>query len=737
MKKRLFMMMLALTLLSVLCAAPSSAKTVSSARADNVFFYVLNSEGRSVLLKVMPLSELRQLSHGRPDGRNYYISSTDNYPAAQYCECRGFTVSELLEHVRSVTAVPGAEAVSFSGEDTLRLMATDSYGNYSRSWTARQLYGVKRYYFEGLYDGEHGWKNGWEIAGEDNSKFGITLEDYYRDYKDADPYYDDKRAVFDSGEETEVIFATSSYSGRTAGETLIASTEPGLAGCVRENGGVVGGCLGGLLSEDYALRLSLPMTEADLMAAHRTAYDNFKWIYNMRLDMENAPDIVSLGTVAEPTPSFTLSGGTLTVAFTCATPGATIYTGDDGAPQTPYTGPFTIDVADRDLSADPVTVYAAAVKEGWDDAGVLTFKYPGMAPTFRTVYSGMTGAPLTFTAAESVSVEEWTAWTKALLFVSMKTPLDTGYAVLDADSYTVDDAEKTVTFDGGLFTQSGSCSFIFHASKYADKRLSVTVKQPAPAPEAEKRYPLGEPITVRFDSVDYNDGLSVYVVPENGTRTMISAGFLDRTQPGQVTVKAEYFALASSAMSEPGVYTIELVNNRFSPSAQTVTVRLGGCFYDVPESAWYYGCVTELAERGIVNGAGGGMFCPGGTLTYGQAMRLLLVTAGCGEQERTGGHWASGFMDKAAAEGLIPGDVDPDAPISRLSCCRAAAKLSRAEAAAAASPFADTSDPAVIALWEKGVIDGVGGGLFDPDDTLTRAQISKIIWCLIRSEEGL
>ena len=198
MKKRLLILLLCLALLLALLL-PAQAKTIASAGAQNVFFYALNAEGKSVLLKVMPLSELQALAHGQADGTNYCISATDNYPTTQYCEGRGFTVMELLDHVKAATTVPGADRLSFSGGDTLRLMATDSYGNYTRSWTAQQLYGVKRYYFEGLYDSVHGWKTGWEVAGENDSKFGVTLEEYERKYRETDPYYEDKRAVFASG----------------------------------------------------------------------------------------------------------------------------------------------------------------------------------------------------------------------------------------------------------------------------------------------------------------------------------------------------------------------------------------------------------------------------------------------------------------------------------------------------------------------------------------------------------
>jgi hypothetical protein len=713
------------------CAVPASAKTITSAKADNVFFYATDAAGNSVLLKVLPLDELKSLTHGQDADHNYYISTTDNYPTTQYCEARGFTIPELLERVKSATTVAGASALTFAGDDVMRFMATDSYGNYSRSWTYQQLYGEPRYYFEGLYDSQTGWSTGWEVGGEDSSKYGLTLEEYAAQYQDADPYYAAKRAVFAGGAQTTVILATESFSGRTTTENLVASTEPGISSYIKSNGGTVAGCLKNALSDEYALRLSLPMTEADLMTGHRTAYDNFKWIYNIQLDTAS-PAIQSKGTVAQPVPSFSLSGDTLTITFTCATAGASIYYGDDGAPQTLYTGPITVDVTGRDLSADPVTVYATAVKEGCDDAGVLTFKYPGMAPAFETLYSGMAGETLTFSAAQSVSSADWQAWTGAISFVTVKTPSVSGYVTVDREAYTVDNAAKTITFASALFQDAGSYSFIFHAAKYADKSVSVTVKQAAPALTAPESVPFGSPVTVRFDSEKYLSGLSVYVTPQGGSRAMISSTYLDRTQAGQVTVRAEYYTAASTAMSGAGTYTLELVNNSYSPVSQTVTVKLTGVFTDVPESAWYYPFVADLTAAGVVNGVGNGLFAPTGTLTWGEALKLLMLTCGYEEQAPTGAHWASGYLDRAAADGLIPAGTDGDAVISRLAFCQTAARLLGAETTLTASPFPDTRDPAVLALYERGIISGTDQGTFLPDKTLTRSEISKIIWCILQ-----
>jgi hypothetical protein len=470
------------------------------------------------------------------------------------------------------------------------------------------------------------------------------------------------------------------------------------------------------------------MTEADLMSAHRTSYDNFKWIYNLQLDMAGTSTIQSKGTVAAATPTYSLSGSTLTITFSCETAGASIYYGWDGAPQTLYTGPITVDVSDRDLDASPVTIYATAVREGYDDAGVQTYQYPGMAPTFQTVYSGMTDTALTFTAADSVSAADWSAWTAALNFVTLKTPAVNGYVTVDKTAYTVDNSARTITFDASLFPDNGSYSFVFHATKYADKSVSVTMKKAAPTLQTASQASLGADVTISYDNAAYSSGLSVYVTPAGGSRTLLSGTYLDKTQSGSVTIRGAYF-------TEAGTYTLELVNNSFSPASQTVTVTLTAGFTDVPAGAWYETYVTELVAAGVVNGVGNGLFQPNGTLTWGQAVKLLLLAVGEDEQVPTGSHWASGYMDKAVADGIIPAGMDPNGAISRLQFCQAAAKALGLETTLTASPFTDTADADVLALYEAGIIDGVGNGQFSPDTTLTRAQISKIIWCVLHLED--
>lgn len=103
--------------------------------------------------------------------------------------------------------------------------------------------------------------------------------------------------------------------------------------------------------------------------------------------------------------------------------------------------------------------------------------------------------------------------------------------------------------------------------------------------------------------------------------------------------------------------------------------------------------MTGLANAGIINGVGGGLFAPEGTLSWGEAMKLLMLACGYEAQKPTSAHWASGYMDQAAADGLAAAGTDPDAVISRLEFCRTAAKALNAETTLAASPFPDTDDP--------------------------------------------
>ena len=55
-------------------------------------------------------------------------------------------------------------------------------------------------------------------------------------------------------------------------------------------------------------------------------------------------------------------------------------------------------------------------------------------------------------------------------------------------------------------------------------------------------------------------------------------------------------------------------------------------FSDVSSSSWCYKYVTELSDAGIIGGYSDGTFKPDNTVTYGAALKLIMLAAGYSEQ---------------------------------------------------------------------------------------------------------
>ncbi|MBQ7897928.1 MAG: leucine-rich repeat protein [Clostridia bacterium] len=151
-------------------------------------------------------------------------------------------------------------------------------------------------------------------------------------------------------------------------------------------------------------------------------------------------------------------------------------------------------------------------------------------------------------------------------------------------------------------------------------------------------------------------------------------------------------------------------------------------FIDVTDDMWHFDYVKYLYEKGIVGGMTEYSFEPDGTLTWGQALKILLLSSGEKEPSLSGSHWASGYLTRARQLGLIEGEINPDDKISRLDFCKVTAKAKGITAQPDSNPFTDTDDKAVLALYRAGVIGGMSANTFCPNETLTRGQIAKIIY---------
>ena len=154
-------------------------------------------------------------------------------------------------------------------------------------------------------------------------------------------------------------------------------------------------------------------------------------------------------------------------------------------------------------------------------------------------------------------------------------------------------------------------------------------------------------------------------------------------------------------------------------------------FKDVKTSAWYGSYVIDLYNDGIINGTSATTYAPNDTLTWGAALKLLLVSHGdLKAEDATGADWLKNTMAKAVELGIAPEDADGKALITRLAFCQTAAKLNKLAESKTESPFTDCTDGYVMALVDAKVINGMTETTFEPSATLTRAQIAKIIYQL-------
>ena len=175
----------------------------------------------------------------------------------------------------------------------------------------------------------------------------------------------------------------------------------------------------------------------------------------------------------------------------------------------------------------------------------------------------------------------------------------------------------------------------------------------------------------------------------------------------------------------------------FAPEAETSP------FTDVSPRDYYYEAVCWAAENEITGGVGGGFFAPDLTCTRAQIVTLLWRAAGSPEPQSTAcftdvapdAYYAkavSWAVEKGITTGTGDGKFSPDAPCTRAQAVTFLFRAAKAEASGAPD-FRDVAADAYYAAavkWatDNGITQGVGDGLFAPDQLCTRSQIVTFLW---------
>ena len=197
-----------------------------------------------------------------------------------------------------------------------------------------------------------------------------------------------------------------------------------------------------------------------------------------------------------------------------------------------------------------------------------------------------------------------------------------------------------------------------------------------------------------------------------------------------------------------GKYTFTMPASKVEIKATFVKKVETSPFSDVSTNAYYYEAVKWAQEKGITGGIGNGLFGPNQPCTRAQIVTFLWRAAGSPEPKAmssfadvsTDAYYAKAVawaVENGITTGTGDGKFSPDATCTRAQSVtflfRAIGKL--VDSKAEFSDVLTDSYYANAVAWavENGVTNGIGDGLFGPDNSCTRAQI---VTFLFRAYQG-
>ena len=193
-----------------------------------------------------------------------------------------------------------------------------------------------------------------------------------------------------------------------------------------------------------------------------------------------------------------------------------------------------------------------------------------------------------------------------------------------------------------------------------------------------------------------------------------------------------------------GKYTFKMPAGKVTVSATFAPEKTAADYFaDVPANSYYADAVLWAAKNGITGGIGNGLFGPNQPCTRAQIVTFLWRAAGSPEPKSMSSFSdvsADSYYAKAVAwaveNGITTGTGDgkfsPDATCTRAQSVtflfRAIGKL--VDSKAEFSDVLTDSYYANAVAWavENGVTNGIGDGLFGPDNSCTRAQIVTFLY---------
>ena len=312
-----------------------------------------------------------------------------------------------------------------------------------------------------------------------------------------------------------------------------------------------------------------------------------------------------------------------------------------------------------------------------------------------------------------------------------------------AYTYTVL-AKSDLTSGVYLTNPSGALASNYYVSSTANGVWTVSYSAPSSgggSSSSSRRYDVSAPsvkhgdVTVSPKNAKAGDTVTITVKPDSGYE-------LDT-----LTVKDASGSKIKVKDKGDGKFTFTMPASKVTVSAEFAEIETLD-FADVPTDAYYYEAVKWAQEKGITGGIGNGLFGPNQPCTRAQIVTFLWRAAGSPEPKAmssfadvsTDAYYAKAVawaVENGITTGTGDGKFSPDATCTRAQSVtflfRAIGKL--VDSKAEFSDVLTDSYYANAVAWavENGVTNGIGDGLFGPDNSCTRAQI---VTFLFRAYQG-
>ena len=296
---------------------------------------------------------------------------------------------------------------------------------------------------------------------------------------------------------------------------------------------------------------------------------------------------------------------------------------------------------------------------------------------------------------------------------------------VSADNCEVFNSNITITADTATHTQTIAMTYL--PVDYYDPTYPVTT------PDKTENGT----VTVSPRSAEKGDTVTITAKPDSGY------------QLDDLTVTDKNGKELKLTDKGNGKYTFKMPAGKVTVSATFAPEKTAADYFaDVPANSYYADAVLWAAKNGITGGIGNGLFGPNQPCTRAQIVTFLWRAAGSPEPKSMSSFSdvsADSYYAKAVAwaveNGITTGTGDgkfsPDATCTRAQSVtflfRAIGKL--VDSKAEFSDVLTDSYYANAVAWavENGVTNGIGDGLFGPDNSCTRAQI---VTFLFRAYQG-